>query len=835
MNESLAPKDPPIPAFSGPGRKVTAMLQHKRITINYGGADGQIITELNVEDLAKSHRAKELVEGLFLHAQRIPIVHHQRFQRRFMLGEGEFRLQTYSCALEDGLLKHGKLYLSENYICFASPLFKRKLKILWKNVVGIHKRHDPVTKMIPNAIEVVVRSASSMTLLRSCVVQRHRFASFLFRDSTYELMSALWRSKIEGADLALDEDQDNESDCNSSVEDRPDDDADFRHRANTLAPSHSAASTPSASISSSVGPPFPLASDARRRSVGLQFHGVCRDTPLTGKWRLKVCIVEGRDVTFDPRVGAMLTSNRVYASVSVEQSVVVTNHVHWKEGPTCDPVWNEEFIFDVEDPNSAVIDIKVVARTNGPVAMRRSCGHVSVPLSTVPCYSHHSILDPREADTPPSPSTQFELAGTQPLPSIRESPLRDSSTDIHEINAPVASRENGDRRPSLAVAVVSSLLGHIPQYGAPADDSSDSEEGSSDEKASHIVTGPQWVTLTPRTDSHPSRGDVRILLALLPAPVETTQVENGVIDVEKRAPFTEDDPSTNTDDDWEVVDVPVPLENTLQTVTFSKTVGELRNIMFGNENSFLKAFFKRMSYTDASIPEWTKDDDANETRLVEYTMPPSALIKSTKAYEKQTIVVGGFSAKKARLCVMEVETTTPDVPFGKSFNVGIQYCITAGEDGSPNSSTLRISVQVNFTGSVMSLMKSSIRKGALEGTTKAYKEYVEALESFIKSGAAEGASVPLPAISAPVGMSTSTAVAAVPPPPAGLASTDPVVKALILCVLLLLLIVASLHLQIRALQESIAGQQLALADLVAALARMTERQQLMGCEVAGCE
>uniref|UniRef100_A0A8D2KSA0 GRAM domain containing 1A n=1 Tax=Varanus komodoensis TaxID=61221 RepID=A0A8D2KSA0_VARKO len=80
---------------------------------------------------------------------------NEDFRRIFKgLPEAERLLVDYSCALQRDILLQGRLYLSENWICFYSNIFRWEttISIQLKDVKCLKK--EKTAKLIPNAIQI---------------------------------------------------------------------------------------------------------------------------------------------------------------------------------------------------------------------------------------------------------------------------------------------------------------------------------------------------------------------------------------------------------------------------------------------------------------------------------------------------------------------------------------------------------------------------------------------------------------------------------------------------------------------------------------------------------
>lgn len=109
---------------------------------------------------------------------------HQLFRS---VPEDDYLIEDYSAALQRDILLHGRLYVSEGHICFSSNIlgWVTNLVISFDEVVSVEKKSTAV--IFPNAIVISTLNA------------RNTFASFVARDSTYELLIAIW--KIEHPNL----------------------------------------------------------------------------------------------------------------------------------------------------------------------------------------------------------------------------------------------------------------------------------------------------------------------------------------------------------------------------------------------------------------------------------------------------------------------------------------------------------------------------------------------------------------------------------------------------------------------------------------------------------
>ncbi|KAF9225242.1 GRAM-domain-containing protein [Gyrodon lividus] len=95
--------------------------------------------------------------------------------------EGDYLIEDYGCALQREILIQGRLYISENHICFHANIFGwiTDLSIPIYEITALEKKMTAF--VIPNAIQITTRQA------------KYTFASFLSRDTTYDVITNIWR------------------------------------------------------------------------------------------------------------------------------------------------------------------------------------------------------------------------------------------------------------------------------------------------------------------------------------------------------------------------------------------------------------------------------------------------------------------------------------------------------------------------------------------------------------------------------------------------------------------------------------------------------------------
>ncbi|NXO04692.1 GRM2B protein, partial [Rhinopomastus cyanomelas] len=89
--------------------------------------------------------------------------------------------QSFTCALQKEILYQGKLFLSENWICFHSKVFGKDTKISIPVLSVTLVKKTKTALLVPNA------------LIIATVTDRYMFVSLLSRDTTYKLLKSICR------------------------------------------------------------------------------------------------------------------------------------------------------------------------------------------------------------------------------------------------------------------------------------------------------------------------------------------------------------------------------------------------------------------------------------------------------------------------------------------------------------------------------------------------------------------------------------------------------------------------------------------------------------------
>ncbi|XP_025601796.2 protein Aster-B-like [Athalia rosae] len=114
------------------------------------------------------------------------------FKRIFKdVPDDERLVVDYSCALQRDILVHGRLYVSQNYICFYANIFswETSVSLRWKDVASITK--EKTALVIPNAILVCTET------------DKFFLTSFGARDKAYLMLFRVWQNALIGQPMSM--------------------------------------------------------------------------------------------------------------------------------------------------------------------------------------------------------------------------------------------------------------------------------------------------------------------------------------------------------------------------------------------------------------------------------------------------------------------------------------------------------------------------------------------------------------------------------------------------------------------------------------------------------
>ncbi|XP_024135381.1 protein Aster-C [Oryzias melastigma] len=99
------------------------------------------------------------------------------------LPETEILIVDYPCALQRDILLQGRLYLSENWICFYSNVFRgTKIILTLKDIITMSR--EKTARLIPNAIQICTNT------------EKYFFTSFSAREKSYLGVFRMWQNTL---------------------------------------------------------------------------------------------------------------------------------------------------------------------------------------------------------------------------------------------------------------------------------------------------------------------------------------------------------------------------------------------------------------------------------------------------------------------------------------------------------------------------------------------------------------------------------------------------------------------------------------------------------------
>ncbi|KAI9534843.1 hypothetical protein NQZ68_010229 [Dissostichus eleginoides] len=110
------------------------------------------------------------------HISKTNLHYHKLFKD---VSKDELLKQSYTCALQKDILYQGKMFVSDNWICFHSKVFGRDTKISIPAVTVTFIKKAKTALLVPNALVIET----------TCV--QHVFVSLLSRNTTYTLLKSI--------------------------------------------------------------------------------------------------------------------------------------------------------------------------------------------------------------------------------------------------------------------------------------------------------------------------------------------------------------------------------------------------------------------------------------------------------------------------------------------------------------------------------------------------------------------------------------------------------------------------------------------------------------------
>ncbi|XP_058189873.1 C2 and GRAM domain-containing protein At5g50170 isoform X4 [Rhododendron vialii] len=166
--------------------------------------------------------------------------------------------------------------------------------------------------------------------------------------------------------------------------------------------------------------------------------------------------------------------------------------------------------------------------------------------------------------------------------------------------------------------------------------------------------------------------------------------------------------------------------------TYAVPSKDLNTYLFAPNSQFRRDLVDVQGTADFHEGPWmwkSEDRDvASLTRVVSYIKAPTKLFKATKATEEQSYIKADGSE-----FAVDVNVSTPDVPYGNAFKIQILYSIIPGprQSSGEESSCLVVSWGINFIQNTM--MRGMIEGGARQGLKENFDQFASLLAQNVKT------------------------------------------------------------------------------------------------------
>ncbi|XP_044486816.1 C2 and GRAM domain-containing protein At5g50170 isoform X2 [Mangifera indica] len=156
---------------------------------------------------------------------------------------------------------------------------------------------------------------------------------------------------------------------------------------------------------------------------------------------------------------------------------------------------------------------------------------------------------------------------------------------------------------------------------------------------------------------------------------------------------------------------------------------DLNKFLFASDSQFMRELVELQGTTDVQEGPWVwkSGDMSCLTRTMSYTKAATKLVKAVKATEQQTYI-----RANGREYAILVNVSTPDVPYGNTFNVELLYKLMPGPElpSGEDSCRLSISWAINFHQTTM--MRGMIEGGVRQGMKESFDLFANLLGKNLK-------------------------------------------------------------------------------------------------------
>ncbi|XP_064595531.1 protein Aster-B-like isoform X2 [Liolophura sinensis] len=163
----------------------------KSTASNGGGSDRETASKMSSDDIVvtvtKPSKVEKKKKSSALFTVLSPTYKSKTddFKKTFKDIPNEERLIVdYSCALQKDILVHGRMFITQNWVCFYANIFRWEtvLTIPCKDITAITK--EKTARVIPNAIQITTEK------------EKYFFTSFAARDKTFLMLFRIWQNAL---------------------------------------------------------------------------------------------------------------------------------------------------------------------------------------------------------------------------------------------------------------------------------------------------------------------------------------------------------------------------------------------------------------------------------------------------------------------------------------------------------------------------------------------------------------------------------------------------------------------------------------------------------------
>lgn len=156
----------------------------------------------------------------------------------------------------------------------------------------------------------------------------------------------------------------------------------------------------------------------------------------------------------------------------------------------------------------------------------------------------------------------------------------------------------------------------------------------------------------------------------------------------------------------------------------------LNSFLFAPGSKFRSDLAELHKTTDVQEGPWTwkSGEMSCLTRVVSYTQPPTKLVKAVRATEQQTYV----KADGEGFAVL-VTVSTPEVPYGNTFNIELLYKMIPGPELSSGEESCRLVISWEIKFHQNTMMRGMIEGGARQGLNGSFEQFSHLLAQNIKT------------------------------------------------------------------------------------------------------